>query len=427
MKKIELAVQNECYYLGSILKDNSLFDEAMLKPKHFLNPKNRSLYQAMIDLKKAGKDISVIALAHLGESKNIQFGGSEYLGELMNGVPSTNAFKTYERYILDYWTIEEAQVYANEFLENTKETFDIDDLQTLIQNVNYLESQTVRENTSFRELLVRRYQEHEATPANKLSGTDTGFMTLNALTDGWQPGEIIIIGARPSMGKTAFALNGILNACEKSDVMATFFSIEMAKGQIVDRLLATKGKINLMKMRNPNKHFNEDERNRYTKAIGELEGLNIDIRDESSVPEMRAVMRRNVKNNPDLKHVAYIDYLTLIKATKEKQSRHHEVEEIVQDLKQMAKDFNVPVIVLAQLSRNLEQRNNKKPMMSDLRESGAIEQAADGILFLYREDYYSKDAREGLTEILIAKQRNGKTGVIDMDFVRETNTFREVV
>lgn len=426
MQKIELAVQNERYYLGALLKDGSLIEEASLSPGQFLDPRNQALFKAMQGLRKLGRDISVIALAHLGESKNLAFGGSKYLGELMNDVPSVHAFKNYERYVLDYWTVEKAQTYANEFLKQSEETFDVDHLRGLIANVNGLEEQTVRKSHTFKDLLVQRYDEHEATPPNRLSGTDTGFMSLNALTDGWQPGEITIIGARPSMGKTAFALNGILNGCEKQEVMATFFSIEMAEGQIIDRFLATKGKINLMKMRNPNKLFLPDEWGRYTKALAELEPLNIDIRDDYTVPEIRAATRRNVKNNPDIKHVVYIDYLTLIRATKEKQSRHHEVEEIVQDLKQMAKDLHVPVVVLAQLSRSLEQRQNKRPMMSDLRESGAIEQAADGIMFLYRDEYYNRNAEPGRTEILVAKQRNGRTGTLDMNFVKETNTFREL-
>jgi replicative DNA helicase len=426
MNKIELAIQNEQFFLGAILKDGTLIEESRLREEHFINISHRDLYRVMLDLKNSGKDISVIAIAHLGESKTMQFGGTRYLGKLMNSVPSVNAFKSYESRILQYWTIEEGQTYCNEFLEKTKETFNTDDLQELIQKVNRLESQTVTKGRNFKELLYERYQHHEETPESGLSGTDTGFMKLNAITDGWQASDLVIIGARPSMGKTAFILNSMLNAAEKPDVMTTFFSIEMAEGQIIDRLLASKGRINLMKMRNPNKHFQDDERNRYAKAMGELENLNMDVRSESTVPEIRAVIRRNVKNNPDKKHAVFIDFLTLIKAINQRQNRHNEVEEIVQDLKQIAKDLNIPVIVLSQLSRALEQRQDKRPMMSDLRESGAIEQTADMVLFLYRDDYYNKDAVEGLTEIGIAKSRNGKIGVVDMKFIKETNTFREM-
>src|SRR5699024_8019726 len=140
-----------------------------------------------------------------------------------------------------------------------------------------------------------------------------------------------------------------------------FFSIEMVEGQIVDRFLAAKGKINLMKMRNPNKHFNDNERAKYIAAMGELESLNVDIRNDNNVPDIRAAVRRNIKDHPDLKHVVFIDYLTLIQAVNKRPNRHNEIEDIVTELKQIAKDLNVPVIVLSQLSRGLEQRQDKHP------------------------------------------------------------------
>jgi replicative DNA helicase len=429
MNKYDLAVQNEQYFLGCILSDPSLLDETVLSPNHFIYPQHKELFKTMLSLKKQGEEVSLVALTMLGESTIMKIGGVSYLSQLMNSVPSVHGFKSYEKNILAFYTVQTAINYANEFLEKTKETHKIQDLTQFISEISKLEADTVAPSVSFKDKLYQRVQQHLSSNPNGLSGTHTGFLSLNQLTDGWQPGDLIVIGARPSMGKTAFALNSALNACKKANVKVTFFSIEMTEEAIIDRLIATEGKINLMKLRNINKHFTDSEHDRYQEAVGRLESLDIDIREkENTVPAMRAVVRRNIKAAPDKKHVVMIDYLTLIKATESKPNRHTEVEEIVLELKQMAKDFNVPVIVLSQLSRLLEQRKDKRPMLSDLRESGAIEQAADMVMFLYRDDYYDPESEhKGITELLIAKNRNGKTGTLMMRFFKETNTFTEVL
>jgi replicative DNA helicase len=429
MNKYELAVQNEQYFLGCILSDPSLLDETILNPSHFIHPQHKELFKTMLSLKKEGGEVSLVALTMLGQSTLMKFGGVSYLSQLINSVPSVHGFKSYEKNILVFYTVQTAINYANEFLEKTKETHKIQDLTQFISEISKLEADTVTPSVSFKDKLYQRVQQHLNSNSNGLSGTHTGFLSLNQLTDGWQPGDLIVIGARPSMGKTAFALNSALNACKTANVKVTFFSIEMTEEAIIDRLIATEGKINLMKLRNINKHFTDSEHDRYQEAVGRLESLDIDIRErENTVPAMRAVVRRNIKAAPDKKHVVMIDYLTLIKATESKPTRHAEVEEIVLELKQMAKDFNIPVIVLAQLSRLLEQRKDKRPMLSDLRESGAIEQAADMVMFLYRDDYYNPESEhKGITELLIAKNRNGKTGTLMMRFFKETNTFTEVL
>lgn len=427
MNKRELIVQIEQSFLGAILKDPTLIDETRIRSEHLTIPEHQILFNCMQAFKKQGKKITIINLGRLGESKTMQFGGVKYLSKLLETVPSVHGFKSYEKGILDFWATEEGQMYCNEFLQKAKETFSPDDLRELIQNVSRLEERTVSKGKSFQEQLNARYQEHINSPAKGLSGTDTGFMSLNNLTDGWQRSELIVIGARPSMGKTAFILNSMLNATRKKDVMVTFFSVEMDEGSIIDRFIAAQGKINLAKMRNPNKNFNENEWERHSKAIGQLESLNIDIRMEKTVPEMRAIMRRNVKKHPDKKHAVYIDFLTMIRSTNHYNNRHLEVEEIVSDLKQIAKDFKVPIILLAQLSRSIEQRQDKHPMMSDLRESGSIEQTADTVMFLYREEYYNPDTENRLTELIVAKNRNGPVGKLEFRFFKETNVFSEVI
>lgn len=432
MNKLELQVQNEAMFLGCLLKDHTLIDEARIQPKQFVSLQNREVYKAMLDVKKEGQEISIISLAQLGESRAMKFGGSSYLSDLSNSVPSIHSFNTYQQNIQNFHTVQQAQNFANEFLESTKETYNIKELSKLIKGVTDLEARTVKKNTSFKEKMVSRMDYHYNTPKTGLSGVNTGFMGLNRVTDGWQKSDLIIVAARPSLGKTALVLNSVLEGGKKdSDNFSTIFSIEMAEGQLIDRFIASQGKINLMKMRNPNKTFSESDWDKYSRAVASLENLNIDIRSECTVPEIRAAVRRNIKEHPNKKHVVALDFLTLIKHTNPSGNKHQDVTDIIQDLKQIAKDFNVPFIVIAQLNRAVESRSDKRPNMSDLTESGSIEQIADVIALLYREDYYNKDeenkSAQDIIEINIAKNRQGSTGLVKLKFIKETNTFYDLV
>lgn len=429
INKYELALENEICFLGSILIDPSLLEESCLKAEHFISSQHKALFETMLFLKKENEEISILSIAQLGESTLLKFGGVTYLSKLIDSVPSTHAFKSYEKSILDFHTIQTAINLTKAFLDSTKETHRIQYFNEYLHKINNLEAETVTNPMSFKDKLLIRTNQHMESNAKGLSGTNTGFLNLNQVTDGWQPGDLIILGARPSMGKTALALNSALNGCKKEDVKVTFFSIEMTEGAIIDRLIAAEAGINLMKLRNINKHLTDIEFQKYQAAVGRLESLDIDIREkENNAPSMRAVVRRNIKNNPEKKHVVMIDFLTLMRSVESNANRHLEVEEIVLDLKQMAKDFNIPVIVLAQLSRSLEARQDKRPMLSDLRESGAIEQTADMVIFLYRDDYYNPNSElRNITELLIAKNRNGRVGTLKMRFQKETNIFSEII
>jgi replicative DNA helicase len=426
--KLQLAIQNEEYLLGCVLRDPTLLEEVSVTPSHFINVKNRELFQVMLELKERGETPDMVNLGLLGISQKMRFGGTERLSELYNNVLSVDAFERYQQNMIDYHTVQEAQNAVYAFLEKTKEKHDVKELQSLIESVTKLEADTVKQQQTFKDLLADRMEYHYNTPEKGLSGVDTGYTGLNKFTDGWQPSDLIIVGARPSMGKTALVLNSLLNSCKRNDTFGTFFSIEMAKGQIVDRLIAMEGRINLMMMRNPNKTFTDEDWKKYHAAVGVLEKLSLDIRDEYTVPTIRAAIRKNIKQYPNKKHVVAIDFLTLIKPVKDTGNTHKDLTVIIQDLKQTAKDLNVPIIVLAQLNRGVEQRQDKRPNMSDLRESGSIEQIADLIAFLYRDDYYNPESEtKGITEIIIAKNRNGKTGTLHMKFAKETNTFYDVM
>lgn len=426
---IEQAIENEQSYIGSLLKDSTLFDECRISPQQLIKREHVEILKQLNNLNDKGEEVSIISLAHLGGKTINCMGGISYLSDLMNAVPSIHSFKTYEKAILSYWTLEKAKENINSFLDNIDSPFNTEPLEKLIQEINELEVGTVEKSISFKEKLSARYEDHLNIPEDGISGIDTGFDTLNKISDGFQKGDLIVLGARPSMGKTAFMLNNIIKGFSRDNhIKSTFFSIEMAEAQVIDRLIAITGKINLMKLKNPNKFFDKQGKDwdNYTKGIGFLNKLDIDIRKENIVQEMKAVVRKNINEELDKKHIIFIDFLTLMRSTKKTQNRHHEVEDMVLELKRLAVDLKVPVIVLAQLSRSLEQRQDKRPMLSDLRESGAIEQTADMVLFLYRDEYYNPESEtKGITEVHIAKNRNGATGKVELRFVKETNSFYE--
>lgn len=429
MNKMDYQRQMEQFCLGSILNEPSLMEETKLLPEHFIDSYNKQLFFTLLEFKKEKESIDIFSLAGLGESKQMTFGGMDYLSQLLNTVPSVSSFKKYEQNILSFHTINRVRQLATNFLDHTTETHNIKDLLAFIQKINQYEIAAVQPKKNLRELLKERAEYHKNSPKKGLSGIDTGFLNLNLLTDGWQKSDLIIIGARPSMGKTAFILNSVLNGCaKKKNQFCNLFSIEMSEGQIIDRMIAIEGRLILEHLRNPNKRFTDKEWTIYEKAIQSLENRGIDVRTENKVPDMRAVLRKNMRDYPEHDHYVVIDFLTMMKPVEQKATRHQEVEEMVLDLKQMAKDFHVPVIVLAQLSRGVETRQDKRPTMADLRESGSIEQTGDIVAFLYRDDYYHPDSKEpGITEFLIEKHRNGKTGTLKFQFAKASNRFVEIL
>ncbi|QHS22018.1 AAA family ATPase [Virgibacillus sp. MSP4-1] len=427
MANLQFQYDNECFLLGAILQEPELIEEVNLLPAHFIHEKNRALFQNMLDLYNQGKDTDIISLSQQKDTKVCQFGGKDRLRELYQSVPSLKAFSRYQDGIRSFHAIFKAQDIAHQFLNECHNSHEMIHLETMIRQLSKLEASTVKKQLSFHDQLKQRVINHHNSPTIGLSGVHTGFKEINAFTDGWQPADLIIVGGRPSMGKTAFVLNSLLYAAKQKPYFSTLFSIEMASDQIIDRLIAMEGRINLMKLRNPNKVFQDQDWEKYSHTVGELERLNFDIREEYTVPDIRAAVRKNMKDHPEEKHVVAIDFLTLLKHPNPSQNTHKDVTDIVQDLKQMAKDLKIPVIVLAQLNRGVEKRLDKRPNMSDLRESGSIEQIADVVTFLYRDGYYQNQAHDQRTEVIIAKNRNGATGTIPLTFEKETNTFFDEV
>jgi len=282
-----------------------------------------------------------------------------------------------------------------------------------------------------KEILWPTFEKIEALQANSSSvtGVPTGFADLDELTAGFQPGDLIIVAARPSMGKTAFTLNIAQHAAITARKAVAFFSLEMSKEALVQRILCAEGRVDASRLRTG--RLRDEEYAQLATAAGYLNTAPIYIDDTPaiSVLEMRAKARRLKADRQDLELVV-VDYLQLMRGSSSKsENRQQEVSEISRGLKALAKELNVPVVALSQLSRAVESRPDKRPMMSDLRESGAIEQDADLITFLYRPEYYfgptDKDGNslEGRAELIVAKQRNGATGTVNLMFFKEYTRF----
>jgi replicative DNA helicase len=273
------------------------------------------------------------------------------------------------------------------------------------------------------ETVLAKVQEYAKRESHALTGLATGFRDLDEKTSGLQPTDLIIVAARPSMGKTALCLTLAQNAATLEGACVAVFSLEMSKEQLVMRMLSSEARVDAHRFRTG--YLTRDEWGRLAQAIGTLSEAKIFIDDTPgiSVLEMRAKTRRLVAEQKKLDLIV-VDYLQLMSGSKRSESRQQEVSQISRELKGLAKELGVPVVALSQLSRAPEARNPPRPMMSDLRESGSIEQDADVVCFIYREDYYKPtDENAGIAEILISKQRNGPTGTVKLAFLKEFTRF----
>lgn len=420
-------LQAELGILGCILMDNEIIKEISLTDEHFYDYQCKSIFNAMRNVSRKDQLIDNVTLVEeLGHQTISKYGGVSFFSQLRNSVTSIHGFKTYEKIIIDDWKKRTARNVLRESLEKE---IDPTEIQKVITELNTIDQVGTKDSFNLKEHLVNMYNLPDEPVPKGLSGIPSGLIELDKMTDGFQNEDSIIIGARPSMGKTALILNIAINAGKK-DVVVVIFSLEMSAESLIKRSLSAIGSIDGIKTRNPFNYFNDKDKGRWKYAIGELEKINLHIFDkpQQKVNEMRAKVRQVKKDHPGKKVLVLIDYLTLIKPNHDHNGNAHlQVSEISSDLKSMAKEFKIPVVTLAQLSRGVETRQNKKPVMSDLRESGSIEQDADVIMFLYREDYYNDESEsKNILEIDIAKQRNGPTGVVEVYYKKEYNLVSDL-
>ena len=418
--------------LGCMLTDKDAVISAVetLTEDDFYREDNRLIYSAMLNLYNRAEPIDIITLkselSAMGKFEAV--GGLEYLAELPDKVPTTSNVERYIKIVEEKSTLRTLIKTANDLIslgyDPTQDVEDImDSAEKKIFNVMQKRNQTGY--SSIKDILVDSFTELEDLYNRKqhVTGVPTGFIDLDNKTAGLHNSDLILVAARPAMGKSAFALNIATNAAIQANVGVAIFSLEMSKEQMANRILGSVAMVDGNSIRTG--RIADDDWIKLATASGELSqtGIYIDDTPGISVMEIRAKCRKlKLEKNIGL---VVIDYLQLVQGSNKKGgSREQEISEISRSLKILAKEINVPVIALSQLSRAPEQRPDHRPMLSDLRESGAIEQDADIVMFLYRDDYYNEDSeKKNIAEVIIAKHRAGSTGTVELAWLGSYTKF----
>ncbi|WP_431030033.1 replicative DNA helicase [Lysinibacillus sp. LZ02] len=404
--------------LGSMLHENYLITDSQVKAEHFTTQVHQTIFNTMQQLANTGKSIDYITL--LSSREPLELGGANYVADLKN-YANTTKFDQYADIAMANWREQtKQQILAQAQAEN----WSIQDIQT---NLDNLSDTGATVNTSIKaDLMLAADRPYE--PCSVKKGITTGLDDLDKMTNGFQDGELFILAARPSMGKTDTLDHFAINAGLKGH-LPIIISLEMKRETLIDRLIAAVGSINRLNMRDPYTTMSDEQKAKWTQAIGILNTTNIQIDDRPAmtVPQIRASARKLIKQNPDKKPIIFIDYLQIIRGNNPRDNQTQIIGQISWDLKQMAREFNCPVVCLSQLNRSVEQRQDKRPIMSDIRDSGNIEQDADVIAFLYRDEYYSKESEaKNQLEIILAKHRNGPTGTVTAAYVKETGRLLNI-
>lgn len=423
--------------LGSILIDNTVFYsvDAILPESAFYDPTHQIVFDVMRDIMEDGDPVDMVTLStKLQDRKQLMdIGGVAYLSMLANSVPVTSNAAYYAKTVKKCYLQRMGYKMAMDLVEAAIQHIDPDQLAIQMdQAAAFMIDQTVegKDFKSMRDIVMETYEvlEAKATSNNPdgVTGVPSGFRELDKMTSGFQKSDLIILAARPSVGKTALAQN-FGRAAERAGHHVAMFSLEMSSEQLGQRFISSEGNLDGVRIRTGKLAF--DDWGSLTMAMGSLSEANIYIDDTPSisVSEIRAKCRRLKKQLGSL-GLILIDYLQLVTLSgKRRENRQQEVSEISRTLKRLAKELQVPVIALSQLSRAVEQRQDKRPMMSDLRESGSIEQDADIVAFLYRDDYYDKESdKKDIIEVNIAKQRNGPVGTVELAFLKKYSKFHDI-
>jgi replicative DNA helicase len=422
--------------LGAIVLDNSFVNQAieLLRPDDFYVRAHQFVFRAMTSLSERGSEINPILLGEELRREGVleQTGGIAFISELTYGLPHFTNVVAYAKVVKGKSVLRQLVKVANKV---TSEALEEEDEPEVIldhaeQMIFALADERTRQGFSHikpvADHLLEKVQEMAGRPV-MLTGLTSGFNDLDQKTSGLQPSDLIIIAARPSMGKTAFCLNVAQNAAIKAGAVVGIFSLEMSKESLVMRMLSSEARVDAHRFRTG--YLSRDEWARLAGALGTLADAKIFVDDTPgiSVLEMRAKARRLAAEQKRLDLIV-VDYLQLMSGgARRTESRQQEVSQISRELKGLAKELNVPLIALSQLSRAAETRTDHRPQLSDLRESGAIEQDADVVGFIYREEYYNaSDENANKAEIIIAKQRNGPTGTVELAFIKEFTRFEDM-
>jgi len=422
--------------LGAVLLDNALVNQAieLLKPEDFYVPSHRRVFLTMVSLSERGSEINSILISEelrrAGELESV--GGLTFITNLTYGLPHFTNVAAYAKIVRDKSLLRQLVKVSNKI---TSEALEEEDEAEIIldhaeQAIFALADERTRQGFAhvkpIADSILEKVQEMAGRSA-MITGLTTGFQELDAMTSGLQPSDLIIVAARPSMGKTALCLTLAQNAAIQAQAVIGVFSLEMSKESLVMRMLCSEGRVDAHRFRSG--FLAREEWGRLAQALGTLAETKIFIDDTPgiSVLEMRAKSRRLAAEHKRL-DLIIVDYLQLMSgSSRRSESRQQEVSQISRELKGLAKELNVPLVALSQLSRAPEARTDHRPQLADLRESGAIEQDADVVAFIYREEQYNRtEENAGIAEIIVAKQRNGPTGTAKLAFLKEFTRFENM-
>jgi replicative DNA helicase len=434
------SIEAEQSVLGGLLLDNEALDRItdLISETDFYRSEHKLIFQQMSRLLERGKPADVITVSEAIEQAGLtdETGGLVYLGELAANTPSAANIRRYAEIVRERAVLRHLVVAGDEIATDALNPLGRDAkelLDTAEQKVFAIAEMGARSQQGFVHInplltqVVERIQElHDRENPSEITGVPTGFTDLDRMTSGLQPGDLIIVAGRPSMGKTAFALNIAEYVAVDVGLPVAVFSMEMGGTQLAMRMLASIGRLDSHRVRTG--RLTDDEWSRLTFALGKLHEapMHIDETGGMNPTDLRGRARR-LKRQVGKLGLIVIDYIQLMGSTRQNENRATEVSEISRSLKALARELEVPIIALSQLSRKVEERTDKRPMMSDLRESGAIEQDADVILMMYREEYYKPDTPDkGMAEVIIGKQRNGPTGTVNLTFLGEYTRFENL-
>lgn len=430
-KVLPNSAEAEQSVVGSMImdKDAIVVASEVITGDDFYQRRYGVLFEAMIELYNEGKPVDLVTLQNKLKEKDVppELCSLEFIRDLITSVPTSANVRYYANIVKEKSTLRQL-IKVTEGISNEC-YLDKEKVETILETTekkifDIVQQRNSGEFVSIKDVVFQSLESIEAAAKNKgsVTGVATGFYDLDYKTAGMQPSDLILIAARPSMGKTAFVLNIAEYVALKSNVTTAIFSLEMSKDQLVKRIMAMHSKVDSQAIRSGN--LTDDDWLKLVDSARVIGNSNLIIDDTSSISisELRSKCRKfKLEHNLGM---VIIDYLQLMSGSKKSESRQQEISEISRSLKGLAREINAPVIALSQLSRAVEQRPDKRPMLSDLRESGAIEQDADIVMFLYRDEYYNHDSEDaGISEVIIAKQRNGPVGTVKLAWLSQFTKF----
>jgi len=425
------SIEAEQSVLGSMLLDRDAIATAseILQDVDFYRPDHKAIFEAIVELYNKNDAVDLVTLKNKIEENGVleQVGGLKYLSRLATSVPTSVHIKEYAKIV-------EEKAILRRLIKVSQNISDLgyegqEDLDVIMNTAekdvfSLMQNRRTEDFSHIKDILLDSFDKIEAISANQetVTGIATGFIDLDYKTSGLQPSDMVLIAARPSMGKTAFALNIVQHAALREQIPTAVFSLEMSKEQLVNRMLCVEAMVDAQKLRTGT--LEKDDWVKIARAMGDLSEAPIYIDDTPgiSMMDMRAKCRK-LKLEKGLGLIA-VDYIQLMSGSGKNESRQQEISQISRDIKSLAREMQAPVIALSQLSRAPEARADHRPMLSDLRESGAIEQDADVVMFLYRDEYYHPDTEaKNQAELIIAKQRNGPTGTVNLAWLGQFTKF----